>query len=94
MHEIVFSKEGRAAAVSATEEGLPALAGVDPLIARALTVDYGKHNMTTATAGEIVAHLMRHLGYREAGRSGKMPAGCVAQSGMLWTTGRGPGQST
>ena len=84
MHAIVFSNEGRAAAVRATGEGLLALAGVDPLIASALTVDYGKHNMTTGTAGEIVAHLMRHLGYREAGRSAKMPAGCVAQSGMLW----------
>ena len=48
------------------------------------TVDYGKHNMTTATAAEIVAHLMRHLGYREAGKHGKMPAGCVAKSAMLW----------
>lgn len=32
MQKVVFSPEGRAAALEATEKGLPALAGVDPLL--------------------------------------------------------------
>lgn len=86
MHEIVFSEEGRAAARQAADDGLPALAGVDPLIAKALSVDYGKHNMTTHTAGALVAELMRHMGYREAGHSAKTPPGCIARSGQMWTS--------
>ena len=84
MHEIVFSKEGRAAAMAAVEQGLPPLAGVDPLINQALMHDYGKHNMGTAHAGSIVAELMRHLGYQETGASAPLPPGCVAKTGMLW----------
>ena len=84
MGEIIFSADGRAAAVKATSEDLPALAGVDPLIAEALGVDYGKHNMTTHTAGALVADLMRHMGYVELGRSAKTPPGCVAKSGQVW----------
>ncbi len=81
---IINSPEGRDAAVGAAKEGLPPLAGVDPMIAADLGKDYGKHNMTTATAGSFVAHLMREMGYREANKSAKLPEGCVAKSGKLW----------
>ena len=83
IHEIINSDEGREAVVQAASENLPALAGVDPLIAGKLNSDYGKHNQTTHTAGAIVAILMREMGYREAGRS-KLPDGCVAKSGQVW----------
>ncbi|MDX2142032.1 MAG: hypothetical protein SFV19_01645 [Rhodospirillaceae bacterium] len=84
MHQIVFSPEGRQAAIAAVDEGLPPLAGVDPLINQALMHDYGKHNMGTANAGSIVAELMRHLGYKETGTSAPLPPGCVAKTGMVW----------
>jgi len=84
MHQIIFSAEGRNAAISAVEKGLPPLVGVDPMLNAALQADYGNHNMGPANAGFIVAALMRHLGYRETGTSAPLPPGCVAKTGMLW----------
>ena len=81
--EVVFSDEARTAAIAAADQGLPAMAGIDPLLQQALGQDYGKHNLTTATAGDRVANLMREMGYREAG-SRSLPNGCVAKSAMLW----------
>lgn len=86
LYEIVFSDESRIAAKKAADDGLPALAGVDPLISKALGADYGKHNMTTHTAGGFIAELMREMGYKETGKSGKTPSGCIATSGQMWET--------
>lgn len=83
MTDVVFSKEGRDAAVQATAAGLPAMAGVDPLLQAALGVDYGAHNMGTATAGDIVGRLMRSLDYKKAGQKA-MPPHCVAKTAAMW----------
>jgi hypothetical protein len=85
MVEIVWSAKGRVAALEATEKGLPALAGVDPLISAELGDRYGPHDGGTLNAGYIQAELMRHLGFTEAGQ-GKMPDGCVAKTAMKWKT--------
>jgi hypothetical protein len=37
MHQIIFSADGKKAARDAVDRGLPALAGVDPLLASELT---------------------------------------------------------
>lgn len=81
---VVQSTEGREACERAVAEGHPAIAGVDPLIADRLGVDYGAHNMTTNSAGFLVAEMMRSLGYRALGRKGKTPPGSVAGSGEMW----------
>ena len=39
MYDIVHSPEGRASAISAVNNGLPGLAGVEPMIVEALGVD-------------------------------------------------------
>ena len=52
MQQIINSPQGRHAAMSATSAGLPAMAGVDPLLSTALGADYGKHNFATSTAGD------------------------------------------
>jgi hypothetical protein len=78
----MLSKSDRAAAVIAVEKGLPALAGVDPLIAAALGERHNPHNGGTVNASYITAALMRHLGYVENG-PGAFPDG-VAQTGMRW----------
>ena len=83
MHEIIHSVAGREAAILAAKAGLPALAGVDPLIARALGADYGPHNFATNTAGSLVGELMSSLGYRKAAPMA-LPPGCVARSGLAW----------
>ena len=83
MHEVIYSKEGREAALKATKDGLPAMAGVDPLLAEALGSDYGPHNRSTINAGEIVGSLMRSLGYKKDLQR-TLPEHCVATSATLW----------
>ena len=83
MEEIIWSAAGRKAAVEATEKGLPALAGVDPLLSAELGSRYKPHDQGTSWAGQIQAALMRHLGYVESGR-GDMPEGSVAKTAMMW----------
>jgi hypothetical protein len=83
MYDIINSEEARVAMIQATEAGWPALAGVDPMLNHALGVDYGKHNMTTNTAGEFVTERMRALGYTK-GNQRPMPPGCVARSAVMF----------
>jgi hypothetical protein len=83
MHEIVHSQEGRTAAIASTKMGLPALAGVDPLLSQALGVDYGPHNWGTIIAGSMVGELMHSLGYKKTGRK-SMPPGSVAKTAATW----------
>ena len=85
MQQIIDSPQGRHAATAAAAAGLPAMAGVDPLLSTALGADYGKHNYATATAGDMVAKLMRLLGYVETG-SRSLPSHCVAKKGLLWVS--------
>lgn len=83
MEEIIWSNEGRDAAKKATAMGLPALAGVEPLLQAALRERYSPHDMGTVSAGSIVGALMRHLGYVQAGEA-KLPDNCVAKTAMRW----------
>jgi hypothetical protein len=63
--------------------GLPALAGVEPLIVEGLGKRYHSHDQGTANAGYLVALLMRHLGYVEAGH-GNMSDGSIAKTAYKW----------
>ncbi len=83
MREIVNSAEGRATAIAAAKAGLPGLAGIDPLLSTEFGADYGKHNMSTATAGDFVANLMRSLGYKKVGTR-TLPSHCVARTADLF----------
>ena len=84
MEAIINSPEGKAACVKAIEDGWPALAGVDPMLAEEFPADYGKHNQTTDWAGHLVANMMRKMGYKKFDKQGKTPEGCVAKTGELW----------
>jgi hypothetical protein len=84
MHEIIFSERGKAAAIEATQAGLPALAGIDPLLSEALGVDYGSHNDGTINAGYLVAQMMRAQGYKLTGRKGKLPPACTAKTAEIY----------
>jgi hypothetical protein len=83
MEEIVWSSAGRAAAIAATEQGLPAMAGIDPLLQADLGEQYHPHDQATMNAGFIVGGLMRHLGYVDGGQ-GKLPVDCIAKTAMKW----------
>jgi hypothetical protein len=81
--EIAWSIAGQQAAIDATQQGIPALCGVDLLLQAELGDLYGKHDLGTASAGAVVAAVMRHRGFREAG-SGKCPPNCTVRTAMKW----------
>lgn len=83
MWEIINSPSGKAACLDATKSGLPAIAGVDPMLNEALGVDYRSGNMATVTAGSLVGEFMRSQEYSHGGQRA-LPVGCVAKSGAFW----------
>jgi hypothetical protein len=84
MYDIINSRDGIAAMIEATENGLPAIAGVDRRLNDALGVDYGGHNQATATAGSLIADCMHGQGYRNSGRKGKVGEGMVAKTAEIY----------
>jgi hypothetical protein len=83
MQKIVWSAEGKVAAVQAVEKGLPAMASIDPLLQKIMGDRYGPENQGTVKAGEIVGELMRFLGYQKDGEAG-LPSDCVAKTAATW----------
>lgn len=88
MQEIIWSAEGKAAAVQAVEKGLPAMAGIDPLLQKLMGDRYGREYQGTVNAGSIVGELMRFLGYQKDGEA-DLPSGCVARTAATWRRKRG-----
>ncbi|HXQ47266.1 MAG TPA: hypothetical protein VN806_11665 [Caulobacteraceae bacterium] len=83
IEDVARSTAGRSAAKGAADDGLPALAGVDPLIQERLGQDYGGRD-TTNWAGSLVAEVMDELGYKPTGKKRPMPPGCVAKTAELF----------
>ena len=83
MRNIVASPAARAACIEATLDGLPAIAGVDPMLHEALGPGYRKSDEAIATAGALVAELMSSIGYVEAGIK-DLPNRYVARRGVFW----------
>ncbi len=86
MTRIMASTEARSAAVEATLDGLPAVAGPDALFHEALGASYRHSDVAIATAHAMTAELMTSLGYVEAGRK-DLPSRYVARSGVFWKKG-------
>ena len=86
MAEIMASSEARSAALEATLDGLPALAGIDLLLHRGLGEAYRQNPAGVPTAERMTAELMTRLGYVEAGRK-SLPTRCVARTGAFWKRG-------
>lgn len=83
MRDVIESAQGQAACLKATADGLPALAGVEPMIVERMGSRYGQFSMMTVTAGSIVGELMLSKGFKiETQR--KMPDGSVAKSAAFW----------
>ena len=83
MYEVINSPDGRAACLAATDQGLPALAGVEPQIVVALGEAYAATYMATVEAGGMVGALMRELRFERVGQK-SMPAGSVAKTAAVW----------
>ena len=89
MQEVAWSAEGKAAAVAAVARGQPAMAGVDPLLQKAMGERYGRDYQGTANAGYIVGEVMRFLGYKKVGEA-VLPGGCVAKTAATWRVSSEP----
>jgi hypothetical protein len=88
MSEIINSAEARAAAIQATQQGLPALAGVDPLLKSKLGTQYTKSYEATIQAGYLVAKAMRKSGYEDTGTRAHLPDECTAKTGIVFAKAR------
>lgn len=82
MEEIIRSEEGRAGGKQASDDGQPALAGVDHMLSAALASLYGSHD-TTSWAGTLMAEVMADAGYVQTKRK-SMPEGCVARTAQCF----------
>jgi hypothetical protein len=82
MEQVVRSPEGRRAAKEAADAGLPAMAGIDPLLSAALGSTYGEHD-TTSWAGTLTAEIMAEAGYIQT-RKAAMPSSCVAKTAAFF----------
>jgi hypothetical protein len=83
MATIITSPEGRSACVEATLDGLPAIAGVDPLLHDALGREYRQSDEAVATAQSLVAQVMDELGYAPAANK-VLPSRYIARAGVFW----------
>ncbi len=86
MRELMAEPAARAAAVEATLDGLPAMAGIDVLLHEALGEEYRRNEAAVPAAQLLTAELMGGLGYVDAGRK-DLPARCVARTGVFWKRG-------
>ena len=86
MKAVFASPAARSAAVEATLDGLPAMAGIDVLLHEELGEAYRRNEAAVPTAQRLTAELMGGLGYVEAGTK-DLPARCVARSGVYWKRG-------
>jgi hypothetical protein len=85
--KVVFaSPAARSAAIEATLDGLPALAGIDTLLHEELGQEYRRNPAAVPTAQTLTAELMSGLGYVEAGRK-ELPQRCIARAGVFWRRG-------
>jgi hypothetical protein len=86
MRELMAEPRARAAAIEATLDGLPAMAGVDVLMHEEIGEAYRRNEAAVPTAQKLTHELMSGLGYVEAGRK-DLPARCVARTGAFWKRG-------
>lgn len=83
MKKTIGSEVGTKAMIEATNRGLPALAGVDPLLQVELGSQYCRHNEATIQAGYLVKGFMVGQGYEEIG-SASMSHNCIAKTGLVF----------
>jgi hypothetical protein len=86
MKAVFASPAARSAAIEATLDGLPAMAGIDTLLHEELGEEYRRNPAAVPTAEALTTELMTGLGYIEAGRK-DLPQRCVARTGVFWRRG-------
>lgn len=82
IEEIIRSNAGRKAGKEASDQGLPAMAGVDHMLSAALGSKYGP-NDTTSWAGTLMAEVMAEAGYVQTKKK-PMPEGSIAKTAAFF----------
>jgi hypothetical protein len=82
IEEIIRSNEGRSAGRDASDQGQPALAGVDHILGAELGLKYGNHD-TASWAGTLMAEVMAEAGYVKK-TTKAMPDGCVVKTAAVF----------
>lgn len=80
---VFASPAARSAAIEATLDGLPAMAGIDALLHDELGEDYRLNPSAAPTADALTGELMKSLGYVEGPRK-DLPKRCIARTGVYW----------
>jgi hypothetical protein len=86
MKAVFATPAARSAAMEATLDGLPAMAGIDILLHDQLGEAYRLNPAAVPTAQALTSDLMTALGYVPAGRK-DLPKRCVARAGVYWKRG-------
>jgi hypothetical protein len=86
MKAVFASPAARSAAVEATLDGLPAMAGIDTLLHDELGEEYRLNAAAVPSAEALLADLMGSRGYVAGGRK-DLPKRCVARTGVFWKRG-------
>lgn len=84
MYEIIMSPEAKVLALAAVGAGLPAMAGIDPLLQERMGKRYTNEQQMTVNAGYITGSLMISAGYEKDKEGVPLPKGCVAKSSTTW----------
>ena len=83
MQAVFATPAARSAAIEATLDGLPAMAGIDTLLHEELGEEYRRNPAAVPTAEALTAELMTGLGYVAGGRK-DLPQRCIARTGVYW----------
>lgn len=81
---VIFSDEGRDAALAAARAGEAPMARIDLLLQRDIGEPYRTTYEITTGAGTMVAELMRAMHWETNGKRQTLPQGCVAKTAALF----------
>lgn len=85
LQSVIFSEEGRVAALKAAKEGIAPMELIDPMLQQAMGPTYQGGNGATVQAGYVVANLMRQLHWEvNPRRRADLPANCIAKTAALY----------
>lgn len=86
MQRVIFSPEGRRAAMDAAKQGKAPMEPIDVLLQAAMGADYSADNGATVQAGYLVANLMRQEMWEVSpNRRAHLPDHCIAKTAALYT---------
>lgn len=82
---LINSPAGVAGAIDATTKGLPALAGIEPMLIDVLGASYSRRQDASTQAGSVIGKMMDRLGHHRTGKKGPMPAGSIAVTAEIYS---------